>query len=337
MRGTGVDWQALRRELLTSAPRLEVLRQYLDGAAAGLLATAKHGHLERWLCAAAELEQLAQEYPAQEAESRLRLHQAAVQLGLAPRAAADRERAVQALQRLSPWRKGPFQVAGVHVDSEWRSNLKWERVAAAVDVRDRSVLDVGCGNGYYCYRALGAGARCAIGIDPSELYTVQFLATRHFAAAVPAWVLPLRLEDIDTPLACFDTVLSMGVLYHRPSPFEHLRDLRLALKPGGVLVLETLVIDGGPREVLVPAGRYAGMRNVYFLPSCTALQSWLRRAGFDDPQVADLAPTTPEEQRTTVWSPGQSLADALDPEREGYTVEGEPAPLRALVVARLRG
>ena len=36
-----------------------------------------------------------------------------------------------ALQALQPWRKGPFDLAGIHIDSEWRSQLKWQRIAGA--------------------------------------------------------------------------------------------------------------------------------------------------------------------------------------------------------------
>lgn len=58
----------------------------------------------------------------------------------------------------------------------------------------------------------------------------------------------------------------MGVLYHRRSPIDHLTDLRDCLRSGGELVLETLVIEGKQGEVLVPEGRYARMRNVWFYP-----------------------------------------------------------------------
>ena len=56
----------------------------------------------------------------------------------------------------------------------------------------------------------------------------------------------------------------MGVLYHRRSPIDHLLELKGCLQTGGELVLETLVIDGGLGEVLVPENRYAKMRNVWF-------------------------------------------------------------------------
>lgn len=245
-----------------------------------------------------------------------------------------RTRTREALLRLAPWRKGPFQVDGLLVDSEWRSNLKWNRVAAAIGpLAGRAVLDVGSGNGYYALRLCGAGARLVLGIDPTLLYVVQFLAITRFLAPVPVHVLPFRLEDLPGPLPAFDTVLSMGVLYHQRSPLDHLRQLRDALRPGGELVLETLVLPGEEPAARTPPGRYARMRNVWLLPTVRELLTWLERSGFRDARVADLTLTTPTEQRRTDWMPFESLAEALDPADPSHTVEGWPAPRRALLVA----
>lgn len=331
MMTVGLDWSMIRRELLRDAPPAALLQRHLDDAARELLSRSTHGDLERYRGASHALRTLAEPARAGDCADAPVFDQPVVQVGRAGSVSAQAVR--QALLALGPWRKGPFQVAGVAIDAEWRSNLKWQRVQAAIDVRGCSVLDVGSGNGYYAYRALGAGARCVLGIDPTVQYAMQFEVTRHFVKDVPAWVLPLRLEDLPQGLSCFDITLSMGVLYHRPSPLAHLRDLRLTLKPGGTLILETLVIVGGAREVLVPEGRYAGMRNVYFLPSCEALLSWLRRAGFDGGRVVEQGFTSTDEQRATAFSQGQSLADFLDPSDPLRTVEGEPAPLRALIIA----
>ena len=65
-------------------------------------------------------------------------------------------------------------------------------------------------------------------------------------------VLPLALEDLPPGMTGFDTLFSMGVLYHRRAPLGHLRDLRRLLRPGGELVLETLVVEGDAGDVLVP-------------------------------------------------------------------------------------
>jgi len=239
-----------------------------------------------------------------------------------------------ALEELIPWRKGPYFVHGIHIDTEWRSDWKWDRVLPHLaPLKDRLILDVGCGNGYHCWRMLGAGARRVIGIDPSPRFIVQFhmikqLAGHHY----PVDVLPLGIEDVPEKLQAFDTVFSMGVFYHRRSPMDHLRELKETLRPGGQLVLETLVINGGLGDVLVPEGRYAMMGNVWFLPSTDTMLSWLRKMGFQNPRVVDVCPTTTEEQRSTPWMRFHSLPEFLHPDNPALTAEGHPAPIRAVFV-----
>ena len=242
-----------------------------------------------------------------------------------------------ALEQLIPWRKGPYHVHGIHIDTEWRSDWKWDRVLPHLaPLKDRLILDVGCGNGYHCWRMLGAGAARVIGIDPSPRFVVQFHMIKQLIdAQAPVDVLPVGIEDLPPKLQAFDTVFSMGVFYHRRSPMDHLRELKEALRPGGQLVLETLVIEGELGEVLVPEGRYAMMNNVWFLPSCATLVSWLRKMGFANPRVVDVCPTTPEEQRSTHWMRFHSLPEFLHPDNPALTAEGHPAPVRAVFLAEV--
>ena len=240
----------------------------------------------------------------------------------------------QALMGLSPWRKGPFDVFGVHVDTEWRSDFKWARVAPHLDLKGKRILDVGCGNGYYMWRMLGAGAKTVVGVDPNWLFYCQFNAMKRYLPDHAAWHLPFALEELQAKLEGFETVFSMGVLYHRRSPIDHLLDLKDCLVRGGELVLETLVIEGGETDVLVPEDRYAQMRNVWFLPSVPALCLWLRRAGFKDVRCVDISHTTLAEQRSTDWMRYQSLEHFLDPNDHSKTIEGLPAPQRAVIVAK---
>jgi tRNA (mo5U34)-methyltransferase len=239
------------------------------------------------------------------------------------------------LQELIPWRKGPYFVHDIHIDTEWRSDWKWDRVLPHLaPLKDRLILDVGCGNGYHCWRMLGAGAKRVIGIDPSPRFIVQFHMIKHFAGAHhPVDVLPLGIEELPEKLHAFDTVFSMGVFYHRRSPMDHLLELKNTLRPGGQLVLETLVIEGGLGDVLVPEGRYGMMNNVWFLPSCDTMLSWLRKMGYQNPRVVDICPTTTEEQRATEWMRFHSLPEFLHPDNSALTVEGHPAPIRAVFVA----
>lgn len=238
------------------------------------------------------------------------------------------------LRNLMPWRKGPYFLYGTHINTEWRSDWKWERVIPHISpLAGRTVLDVGCGSGYHMWRMIGAGAHLVVGIDPMQLFLVQFEAVRKLLNDDRrAHMLPLGIEQLPA-LQAFDTVFSMGVLYHRRSPLDHLLQLKNQLVSGGELVLETLVIEGEVNQVLVPGERYAQMRNVFFIPSADALKSWLEKSGFVDVRIVDFARTTTEEQRRTDWMTSESLAEFLDPDDHGKTVEGYPAPLRAVLVA----
>ncbi len=238
------------------------------------------------------------------------------------------------LEQLKPWKKGPFDLFGVYVDCEWRSDLKWERVLPHIQpLKNRTILDVGCGSGYHLWQMVGEGAKLAVGIDPSTLFVYQFQAVKKCLNITDkAFLLPVGIEQLPA-LNAFDTVFSMGVLYHRKSPFEHFNDLKNQLRSGGELVLETLVVDGDENTVLVPQDRYAKMPNVYFIPSVDALIMWLKKAGFIKVSCVDLGFTTGEEQRTTEWAGGESLKDFLDPNNPQLTVEGLPAPKRAVILA----
>ena len=196
-----------------------------------------------------------------------------------------------------------------------------------------AILDIGCGNGYHLFRMLGAGASLALGVDPTLLFNYQFAAIQKLAPKNQAYLLPLRGEQLPA-FNCFDSVFSLGVLYHRRSPVDHLTELLSFLAPGGELILETLVIEGDEHSVLIPPDRYAKMANVWFIPSPDLLKILLKRAGFTDIRVADVTRTTLEEQRATKWMDFQSLADFLDPNDPGKTAEGHPGPVRAILVAR---
>jgi len=238
------------------------------------------------------------------------------------------------LKKLMPWRKGPYMIHGVEIDTEWRSDLKWQRLSSAIQpLAGRTILDVGCGNGYHAWRMRGMGADLVIGIDPSPLFVMQFQALQHFIQDDRTYVLPLGIETLPDNLQAFDTVFSMGVFYHRKSPIEHLYQLRNALKSGGELVLETLVITGDEFQVLMPEGRYAQMRNVWFLPSSLAMIKWLQRCGFKNVKRIDENVTSTNEQRSTEWMEFHSLENFLDPLDKSKTIEGYPAPLRAIFTA----
>lgn len=320
-----IDYQPLY-DFLRDNPKLADWADQLPIEISRGLSTTRYGDLPDWLDALHALPDIAPER---------------LELGTEVRVDSDideptRARLKAALERLIPWRKGPYYLHGIHIDTEWRSDWKWERLRDAIaPLHRRLVLDVGCGNGYHGWRMLGDGAARVVGIDPSPRFVVQFAAIKKMLGEQPIDVLPLGIEQLPAELKAFDTTFSMGVFYHRRSPMDHLRELKDTLRPGGQLVLETLIIEGEDGQVLVPSGRYAMMNNVWFLPSAPTLLGWMRKCGLVNPRVVDICPTTTEEQRATDWMRYHSLANFLDQSDPGKTIEGYPGPIRAVFVAEV--
>jgi len=325
-------WQRPLAELRETWPQSAWL-QTLCGRAEKAFDEFVHGDLPKWLAALQALPAVAP------------LMQAAQPAPVLGAVAEDQATLANTLMRLHPWRKGPLRLAGCAIDTEWRSDWKWDRLAPHVDFRDARVLDIGSGNGYFGWRMLAAGARLAVGVDPTLVFVMQWLACRHFAGAGPNFVLPLGIEDlpglrgdegappVDT--AEMDIVCSMGVLYHRRDHLEHLDQLRQLLRPGGQLLLETLVLPEDQADgLLVPQERYSRMRNVWAIPGSGRLLGWVEEAGFRDIRLVDVTATSTNEQRSTAWMKFESLAEALSPLDPGQTVEGYPAPTRAMLLAR---
>lgn len=340
MLAEAIDCKRLRHAL--EAVDLAALATPLLAHAQHIYQTHPHGDWKKWQSIIAQLTTIA---PVPTITPIYDFNRHAIRIG----SRQDYNRTVRTaiknlLLELQPWRKGPFELFGILIDSEWHANLKWERLAGKISaLHGRRILDVGCGNGYYLWRMLGEQASFALGIDPSQLFIAQFNALKLYCPDISAFVLPLTSEQF---LRCneevgaggervgFDSVFSMGVLSHRSKPREHLRELFQFARRGGELVIETLVVDGNRDTMLVIEGRYAKMRNVYSLPSALALEHWLQRIGLTDIRLLDISQTTTAEQRITEWMQFESLADFLDPADSNKTVEGYPAPQRAIFVCR---
>ena len=152
-----------------------------------------HGDLAAWLEALRALP------PTQCA---LDADRAAPRLG---NAATDAQYLREVLLRLHPWRKGPLELGGVLIDTEWRSDWKWERIRPFLDLENQRVLDIGCGNGYFGWRMLAAGARLVVGVDPSP----GMMSQAHLPGVQ---LVEGRAEAIPFPDASFDVESFRGAL-----------------------------------------------------------------------------------------------------------------------------
>lgn len=249
----------------------------------------------------------------------------------------QRECLRDAIRALIPWRKGPFTLFGEHIDTEWISSMKWDRISPLLgDLTGMRIADVGCGNGYYMLRALEHNPELVVGFDPFEKYFLQYDLIARFLPSIPAAFLLLDSEGLTHFERFFDVVMCMGVIYHERNPLRLLQLLAQSLRPGGKLIIESQAIPGDTPTSLSPPKRYAKAHNVFFVPTPSCLVGWLEKCGFVDVSIASMVPTTIEEQRATHYSPGESLKDFLDPSDSTMTIEGLPAPWRVCCVASTR-
>ena len=244
----------------------------------------------------------------------------------------DMSRLESVARKMMPWRKGPFDLFGLFIDTEWQSFLKYNLLEPHFNLKGKRVADVGCNNGYYMFRMLTHDPELLVGFDPSALYKTQFDFINHFVKSEIQYEL-LGVEHLPFYEHKFDTVFCLGVLYHRSDPVGMMKDLAKGIEKGGELFLDTFIIGGGDDMCLSPQKTYSKIPNIYFVPTVKVLKNWCERAGFINIEVLAIIPTTEEEQRSTSWIEGQSLENFLDPDDNTKTVEGYPAPKRVYIKA----
>jgi len=233
---------------------------------------------------------------------------------------------------LIPWRKGPFKINDLFIDSEWRSYIKWNTLIPHLNLENKDILDVGCNNGYYMFRMLEMNPKSITGFDPSPLFNLQFEFINSFIKSNIKYEL-LGVEHIPLYEKKFDVIFCMGVLYHRRDPIEMLKELKSGLKKNGEIILDTLIIEGNEEIALTPL-RYAKMKNVYFIPTLKSLYNWIERAGFDKVEYIGKRYTTTNEQRKTEWIEGESLESFLN-KTQTKTIEGYEPPLRVYLKLKI--
>ena len=242
----------------------------------------------------------------------------------------DNDEIERLLLELIPWRKGPFRINDIFIDSEWDSEKKWKRFQKLnLDLDGKSILDVGSGNGYYAFRMVGMGADKVLCLEPNLVHVSQFYAINNFINSEKIMMIPERLEESGLANSKFDVIFSMGLLYHQRNPFEHLNNLKDLLADNGKLVLETIISPKECGTALEPSnGKYASMPNVHFVHTDNGCKSIFRNLSLQVHAESDLAVTNDNEQRSTKWMPFKSFESALNLQNKSVTIEGYPAPKR---------
>jgi tRNA (mo5U34)-methyltransferase len=169
------------------------------------------------------------------------------------------------------------------VDSEAHRRM-WkhiERELAAIDFRDKSVLDIGCWDGYWSFYAEKRGARAVLASDDVSQSWADGeglrLAKRLLGSAVEIDQ-GLSVYDLSSLGRTFDIILCLGVYYHLYDPFHAFSEIRHCCHRDTIVVLEG--------EVGLGLGEHDSVFNfaakpwptVRFLPSVNALKNFLGAA-----------------------------------------------------------
>ncbi|ECP6081745.1 tRNA 5-methoxyuridine(34)/uridine 5-oxyacetic acid(34) synthase CmoB [Campylobacter jejuni] len=234
-------------------------------------------------------------------------------------------------KELKPWRKGPFKIDDLFIDTEWQSFIKFNILKPFMnEISQKCVADIGCNNGYYMFKMLEFNPVKLIGFDPSIKYRLQFELINALAKTPIKYEL-LGVEDLPSYGLKFDVIFCLGVIYHRSDPIKMLKDLKAGLNKNGVVFLDTMYIENEREIALVPNKTYSKIPNIYFIPSISALKNWCERAGFKEFEVLATKKTDENEQRKTEWIDSFSLENFLDPKDKNLTIEGYEAPKRVYI------
>ncbi|GAB6989110.1 class I SAM-dependent methyltransferase [Paenibacillus pini] len=128
----------------------------------------------------------------------------------------------------SAYKQMPRSIKGLEGAGEWH-----EFRTLLPDLRDTTILDLGCGFGWHCRYAREQQASSVVGVDISE----KMLQTARDQTDDPAITyIHMPIEDIDFPASQFDVVLS-SLAFHYIESFEAVcKKVYDCLKPGGTFI-----------------------------------------------------------------------------------------------------
>lgn len=264
------------------------------------------------------------------------LEEKILQFSLADSKSLEKNDIIDCIEKLIPWRKGPYffsQFENLKIDSEWDSEKKWQRIDPYLNLKDKTILDIGCNNGYFLFKSIEKKPKLAYGIDPVYRYYLQYFFIKNilYKEHTNLFFDLLGVEDLILFKKKFDMIFCMGILYHHRDPIGILRNIHQSLNTGGEVLVDCQGIEGNKSYCLFVEKKYTNANGFWFLPTLSALENWLKRSGFRDIKTIYNEYLSTDEQKTSKDSPFPSLKEAI---RENLTIEGYPLPKRFYLIAK---
>ncbi|MCW5970430.1 MAG: DUF1698 domain-containing protein [Blastocatellales bacterium] len=178
---------------------------------------------------------------------------------------------------------GGLVTEGVHALDELKDN--YERFGLPADLTGRSVIDIGCWDGFYSFESARRGAR-VVAVDcwrPENFFT----AREALNLDIPFHELSVY-ESTRDRLGAFDITLFLGVLYHLRHPLLALE--RVCEVTREVAIIETHASDNlfeteHPVMEFYEIDELGGQYDNWWGPNTSCLVKMVRAAGFARAEV----------------------------------------------------
>lgn len=210
-----------------------------------------------------------------------------------------------------------------------------------IDMRGRSVLDIGAWNGFFSFEADRRGAARVLATDSYCWNNEEFRGREAFDLAHAALKSTVEVKEIDvTDLSIqtvgqFDIVLYLGVFYHRYDTIEALS--RVAALARDVLVVETYI---DLRDLKVPAMRFYPGKELngdptnWWGPNEQLMELLLGGLGFAEVETS-IHPTTDTRAIFHAWRSTAARLRPLPDELRLPAWSPPPAPSKPGLVGKL--
>ena len=164
-----------------------------------------------------------------------------------------------------------------------------------VDIRDKTVLEIGCGHGGISAFIALNGAKKVIGID---LNTQHLEIARKFAQSVssrfgsdyqlPTEFVEMNAYDMQFEPESFDIVFADNVFEHFMEPAKVLEQSNRVLKPGGIIVVPSFSSIWSKNALHLKSGLKVPWANLFF--SEQTICNVMIRLAKEDPNIAKRYP-----------------------------------------------
>lgn len=166
------------------------------------------------------------------------------------------------------------------------SSYKLTRLKMPDQLTGKTVLDIGCNEGFFCNQALQRDAAKVVGIDMDERFLSE--ARQRYSDPRASYLLQ---GWHDLPEGMFDLILWTSAMHYELDPQKVLNAIAETLNPGGTFILECGVQIAPRKEMLYSLRHDGGL----WYPTLPLIEEMLTRAGFSYRLVsqAELVGTDP--------------------------------------------